>query len=209
MLFRSSRTGFWPPPPLCAHPRLAWQGICSLPTRWPSDALLWFRCLRFSPQRPGPRLLCGQTCNSFLCCCRFRGPEVISTVSGTRSTTVTFTVRPGTSQPITLQSRPPDYESRNSGPRRAPSPVVSPTELNKEVLPTPLPAATAAPSPTLSPTSCSFFLGKPFLSISKQLGPRGLGGGCQEGVRLWLIHTDLSWELKPGFLHTGLSHHCV
>lgn len=52
-----------------------------------------------------------------------------------------------------------------------------------------------------SPTSCSFFLGKPFLSISKQLGPRGLGGGCQEGVRLWLIHTDLSWELKPGFLH--------
>ncbi|XP_010836116.1 PREDICTED: SH3 and multiple ankyrin repeat domains protein 2 [Bison bison bison] len=79
-----------------------------------------------------------------------RGPEVISTVSGTRSTTVTFTVRPGTSQPITLQSRPPDYESRNSGPRRAPSPVVSPTELNKEVLPAPLPAATAAPSPTLS-----------------------------------------------------------
>ncbi|CAI9167341.1 unnamed protein product [Rangifer tarandus platyrhynchus] len=79
-----------------------------------------------------------------------RGPEVMSTVSGTRSTTVTFTVRPGTSQPITLQSRPPDYESRNSGPRRAPSPVVSPTELSKEVLPTPLPAATAAPSPTLS-----------------------------------------------------------
>ncbi|KAB0376549.1 hypothetical protein FD755_010993 [Muntiacus reevesi] len=79
-----------------------------------------------------------------------RGPEVMSTVSGTRSTTVTFTVRPGTSQPITLQSRPPDYESRNSGPRRAPSPVVSPTELSKEALPAPLPAATAAPSPTLS-----------------------------------------------------------
>ncbi|XP_057585592.1 SH3 and multiple ankyrin repeat domains protein 2 isoform X2 [Hippopotamus amphibius kiboko] len=78
-----------------------------------------------------------------------RGPEVMSTVSGTRSTTVTFTVRPGTSQPITLQSRPPDYESRTSGPRRAPSPVVSPTELNKEILPAP-PAVAAAPSPTLS-----------------------------------------------------------
>ncbi|KAM9080044.1 SH3 and multiple ankyrin repeat domains protein 2 isoform 3-T3 [Megaptera novaeangliae] len=79
-----------------------------------------------------------------------RGPEVMSTVSGTRSTTVTFTVRPGTSQPITLQSRPPDYESRTSGPRRAPSPVVSPTELNKEILPAPPSAAAAVPSPTLS-----------------------------------------------------------
>ncbi|XP_073907030.1 SH3 and multiple ankyrin repeat domains protein 2 isoform X3 [Castor canadensis] len=79
-----------------------------------------------------------------------RSPEVMSTVSGTRSTTVTFTVRPGTSQPITLQSRPPDYESRTSGTRRAPSPVVSPTEMSKEVLPTPLSAAAASPSPTLS-----------------------------------------------------------
>lgn len=74
----------------------------------------------------------------------------MSTVSGTRSTTVTFTVRPGTSQPITLQSRPPDYDSRTSGPRRAPSPVVSPTELSKEILPTPPSAAAASPSPTLS-----------------------------------------------------------
>nr|XP_023420201.1 SH3 and multiple ankyrin repeat domains protein 2 isoform X2 [Cavia porcellus] len=79
-----------------------------------------------------------------------RSLEVMSTVSGTRSTTVTFTVRPGTSQPITLQSRPPDYESRTSGTRRAPSPVVSPTEMNKEILPTPLSAAAASPSPTLS-----------------------------------------------------------
>ncbi|XP_058545963.1 SH3 and multiple ankyrin repeat domains protein 2 isoform X4 [Neofelis nebulosa] len=79
-----------------------------------------------------------------------RSPEVMSTVSGTRSTTVTFTVRPGTSQPITLQSRPTDFESRTSGTRRAPSPVVSPTEMNKEILPAPLPAAAAVPSPTLS-----------------------------------------------------------
>ena len=54
-----------------------------------------------------------------------------------------------------------------------------------------------------SPSSCSFFLGKPFLSISKQPGPGGLGGGSQEGARLWRIHTDLSWELKPDFLHPG------
>ncbi|XP_014389481.1 PREDICTED: SH3 and multiple ankyrin repeat domains protein 2 [Myotis brandtii] len=68
-----------------------------------------------------------------------RSPEVVSTVSGTRSTTVTFTVRPGTSQPITLQSRPPDYDSRTSGTRRAPSPVVSPTEMTSpSVLPPPL-----------------------------------------------------------------------
>ncbi|XP_003422666.2 SH3 and multiple ankyrin repeat domains protein 2 isoform X2 [Loxodonta africana] len=79
-----------------------------------------------------------------------RSPEVMSTVSGTRSTTVTFTVRPGTAQPITLQSRPPDYESRTSGTRRAPSPVVSPTEMNKEILPAPLSAAAASPSPSLS-----------------------------------------------------------
>ncbi|XP_007947517.1 SH3 and multiple ankyrin repeat domains protein 2 [Orycteropus afer afer] len=79
-----------------------------------------------------------------------RSPEVMSAVSGTRSTTVTFTVRPGTSQPITLQSRPADYESRTSGTRRAPSPVVSPTEMNKEMLPTPLSAAAVSPSPSLS-----------------------------------------------------------
>ncbi|KAM5222900.1 LOW QUALITY PROTEIN: SH3 and multiple ankyrin repeat domains protein 2 [Hipposideros larvatus] len=78
-----------------------------------------------------------------------RSPEVM-TVSGTRSTTVTFTVRPGTSQPITLQSRPPDYDSRTSGTRRAPSPMVSPTELNKEILPGPLSAAATSPSPSLA-----------------------------------------------------------
>lgn len=74
----------------------------------------------------------------------------MSTVSGTRSTTVTFTVRPGTSQPITLQRRAPDYESRTSGTGRAPSPVASPTEMSREGLPAPLPAAAASASPTLS-----------------------------------------------------------
>ncbi|XP_066043521.1 SH3 and multiple ankyrin repeat domains protein 2 isoform X1 [Chamaea fasciata] len=81
-----------------------------------------------------------------------RSTEVMSTVSGTRSTTITFTVRPGASQPISLQSRSPDYDSRTSGARHAPSPVVSPTEINKDILPAPLTASASAssPSPTLS-----------------------------------------------------------
>ncbi|XP_019374968.1 PREDICTED: SH3 and multiple ankyrin repeat domains protein 2 isoform X3 [Gavialis gangeticus] len=81
-----------------------------------------------------------------------RSTEVMSTVSGTRSTTITFTVRPGTNQPITLQSRSPDYDSRTSGARHAPSPVVSPTEINKDIMPAPLTASASAssPSPTLS-----------------------------------------------------------
>lgn len=89
----------------------------------------------------------------FLFISDFRSTEVMSTVSGTRSSTITFTVRPGTSQPITLQSRSPDYDSRTSGARHAPSPVVSPTEISKDVLPAPLTAAAApvaSPSPTLS-----------------------------------------------------------
>ncbi|XP_017682266.1 PREDICTED: SH3 and multiple ankyrin repeat domains protein 2 isoform X1 [Lepidothrix coronata] len=81
-----------------------------------------------------------------------RSTEVMSTVSGTRSTTITFTVRPGASQPITLQSRSPDYDSRTSGARHAPSPVVSPTEINKDIIPASLTASASAssPSPTLS-----------------------------------------------------------
>ncbi|NXH87003.1 SHAN2 protein, partial [Edolisoma coerulescens] len=81
-----------------------------------------------------------------------RSTEVMSTVSGTRSTTITFTVRPGASQPISLQSRSPDYDSRTSGARHAPSPVVSPTEINKDIMPAPLTASASAssPSPTLS-----------------------------------------------------------
>lgn len=74
----------------------------------------------------------------------------MSTVSGTRSTTVTFTVRPGTSQPITLQSQqPPDHDSRTSGARRAPSPGASPTEAGRDAPPAPPPAAAPAPYPAL------------------------------------------------------------
>ncbi|KAM6466693.1 SH3 and multiple ankyrin repeat domains protein 2 isoform 3-T3 [Liasis olivaceus] len=81
-----------------------------------------------------------------------RSTEVMSTVSGTRSSTITFTVRPGTSQPITLQSRVPDYDSRTSGARHAPSPVVSPTEISKDILPAPLTAAVPAASPSPTPS---------------------------------------------------------
>ncbi|XP_072842021.2 SH3 and multiple ankyrin repeat domains protein 2 isoform X1 [Pogona vitticeps] len=85
-------------------------------------------------------------------CLSARSTEVMSTVSGTRSSTITFTVRPGTSQPITLQSRSPDYDSRTSGARHAPSPVVSPTEISKDITPAPLTSAApvASPSPALS-----------------------------------------------------------
>uniref|UniRef100_A0A8D0H4B7 SH3 and multiple ankyrin repeat domains 2 n=1 Tax=Sphenodon punctatus TaxID=8508 RepID=A0A8D0H4B7_SPHPU len=81
-----------------------------------------------------------------------RSTEVISTVSGTRSSTITFTVRPGTNQPITLHSRSPEYDSRTSGARHSSSPVVSPTEINKDIMPAPPTAAasTSTPSPTLS-----------------------------------------------------------
>lgn len=120
---------------------LTGMAVCTIAN---ADFLLWCGCL------PSPPPILNDPEVMFFSPCCFRSPEIMSTVSGTRSTTVTFTVRPGTSQPITLQSRPPDYESRTSGPRRAPSPVVSPTELNKEILPTPLSAAAASPSPTLS-----------------------------------------------------------
>lgn len=129
------------PPALPIYSLLTGMAVCTIAS---ADFLLWCGCLS-SP----PPILNDPEVMFFSPCC-FRSPEIMSTVSGTRSTTVTFTVRPGTSQPITLQSRPPDYESRTSGPRRAPSPVVSPTELNKEILPTPLSAAAASPSPTLS-----------------------------------------------------------
>ncbi|XP_070617558.1 SH3 and multiple ankyrin repeat domains protein 2 isoform X3 [Erythrolamprus reginae] len=81
-----------------------------------------------------------------------RSTEVMSTVSGTRSSTITFTVRPGTSQPITLQSRVPDYDNRTSGARHAPSPVVSPTEISKDILPAPLTVAVPAASPSPTPS---------------------------------------------------------
>ncbi|XP_069821284.1 SH3 and multiple ankyrin repeat domains protein 2 isoform X3 [Dendropsophus ebraccatus] len=90
-----------------------------------------------------------------------RGSDALSTVSGNRNTTVTFTVRPGANQPITLQNRTPDYDGRISGMRRAPSPVVSPAEIARDIKPGPLSAPPASISdvfvlPTPPPTGDLF-----------------------------------------------------
>ncbi|XP_058858102.1 SH3 and multiple ankyrin repeat domains protein 2-like isoform X2 [Acipenser ruthenus] len=68
------------------------------------------------------------------------------TASGTqRNTMATFTVRPGSNQPVTAQNRNPDSKT---GTRRAPSPMVSPTESITEVRASSLPPS--ASSPTLT-----------------------------------------------------------
>ncbi|XP_068116706.1 SH3 and multiple ankyrin repeat domains protein 2 isoform X4 [Hyperolius riggenbachi] len=90
-----------------------------------------------------------------------RGSDALSTVSGNRNTTVTFTVRPGANQPITLQNRTPDYDGRMAGMRRAPSPVVSPAEITRDIKPGPLSAPPASISdvfvlPTPPPTGDLF-----------------------------------------------------
>ncbi|XP_073514902.1 SH3 and multiple ankyrin repeat domains protein 2 isoform X6 [Phyllobates terribilis] len=90
-----------------------------------------------------------------------RGTDVLSTVSGNRNTTVTFTVRPGANQPFTLQNRTPEFDGRISGMRRAPSPVVSPAEIARDIKPGPLSAPPASISdvfilPTPPPTGDLF-----------------------------------------------------
>ncbi|KAM9301663.1 SH3 and multiple ankyrin repeat domains protein 2 isoform 2-T2 [Gastrophryne carolinensis] len=90
-----------------------------------------------------------------------RGTDALSTVSGNRNTTVTFTVRPGTNQPVMLQNRTPEYDSRMAGMRRAPSPVVAPVEIARDIKPGPLSAPPASISdvfvlPTPPPTGDLF-----------------------------------------------------
>ncbi|KAM4617556.1 SH3 and multiple ankyrin repeat domains protein 2 isoform 2-T2 [Discoglossus pictus] len=90
-----------------------------------------------------------------------RGVDALSTVSGTRNTAVTFTIRPGANQPITLQNRTPEFDGRIAGMRRAPSPVVSPMEINRDIKPGPLSAPPASMSdvfvlPTQPPTGDLF-----------------------------------------------------
>ncbi|XP_073397869.1 SH3 and multiple ankyrin repeat domains protein 2 isoform X3 [Dendrobates tinctorius] len=94
-------------------------------------------------------------------CLSTRGTDVLSTVSGNRNTTVTFTVRPGANQPITLQNRTPEFDGRIAGMRRAPSPVVSPAEITRDIKPGPLSAPPASISdvfilPTPPPTGDLF-----------------------------------------------------
>ncbi|KAK6472984.1 SH3 and multiple ankyrin repeat domains protein 2-like [Huso huso] len=75
-----------------------------------------------------------------------RGANGTVTASGTqRNTMATFTVHPGLNQPVMVQNRNPDSKT---GTRRAPSPVVSPTESIKEVRASSLPPS--ASSPTLT-----------------------------------------------------------
>ncbi|KAK1159675.1 SH3 and multiple ankyrin repeat domains protein 2-like [Acipenser oxyrinchus oxyrinchus] len=75
-----------------------------------------------------------------------RGADGTVTASGTqRNTMATFTVHPGLNQPVMVQNRNPDSKT---GTRRAPSPVVSPTESIKEVRASSLPPS--ASSPTLT-----------------------------------------------------------
>ncbi|XP_078077524.1 SH3 and multiple ankyrin repeat domains protein 2-like [Mustelus asterias] len=64
-----------------------------------------------------------------------------------RNATVTFTIRPGTSQPITVQNRTSDFDSMTIL-KRAPSPVASLTDGGQAPRPSSLPAV--VPSPTLS-----------------------------------------------------------
>uniref|UniRef100_A0A8C5PVT8 SH3 and multiple ankyrin repeat domains 2 n=1 Tax=Leptobrachium leishanense TaxID=445787 RepID=A0A8C5PVT8_9ANUR len=73
-----------------------------------------------------------------------RGADALGTVSGNRNTTVTFTIRPGANQPIMLQNRTPEFDSRMAGMRRAPSPVVSPAEITRDIKPGPMSAPPAS-----------------------------------------------------------------
>ncbi|XP_048463108.1 SH3 and multiple ankyrin repeat domains protein 2-like isoform X1 [Rhincodon typus] len=77
-----------------------------------------------------------------------RNPDGVNNSSGVqRNATVTFTIRPGTSQPITVQNRTSDFDSMTIL-KRAPSPVVSPTDTGQTPRPSSLPAV--SPSSTLS-----------------------------------------------------------
>ncbi|XP_059832058.1 SH3 and multiple ankyrin repeat domains protein 2b isoform X1 [Hypanus sabinus] len=77
-----------------------------------------------------------------------RIPDGVTSSSGVqRNATVTFTIRPGSSQPITVQNRTSDFDSMTIL-KRAPSPVASPTDAGQVPRPSSLP--TSALSPTLS-----------------------------------------------------------
>ncbi|XP_060695129.1 SH3 and multiple ankyrin repeat domains protein 2-like isoform X3 [Hemiscyllium ocellatum] len=77
-----------------------------------------------------------------------RNPDGVNNSSGVqRNATVTFTIRPGSSQPITVQNRTSDFDSMTIL-KRAPSPVASLTDTGQTPRPSSLPAG--SPSPTLS-----------------------------------------------------------
>uniref|UniRef100_W5MD73 SH3 and multiple ankyrin repeat domains 2b n=1 Tax=Lepisosteus oculatus TaxID=7918 RepID=W5MD73_LEPOC len=75
-----------------------------------------------------------------------RGMDGTLTASGTqRNTTVTFAIRPGSNQPVTVQSRNSDSIPAA---RRAPSPLVSPPDTGKDIRPSSLPPTVSSPTLT-------------------------------------------------------------
>uniref|UniRef100_A0A8C2TWL8 SH3 and multiple ankyrin repeat domains 2 n=1 Tax=Coturnix japonica TaxID=93934 RepID=A0A8C2TWL8_COTJA len=126
-----------PPPPISAQPNMAKV----VPQR---TSKLWGDVTEVkSPILSGPKANVISELNSILQ--QMNREKSAKPGEGLESPTGTKTASLST-------SRSPDYDSRTSGARHAPSPVVSPTEINKDIMPAPLSASASAssPSPTLS-----------------------------------------------------------
>ncbi|XP_072322858.1 SH3 and multiple ankyrin repeat domains protein 2-like isoform X2 [Scyliorhinus torazame] len=135
-----------------------------------------------------------------------------------RNATVTFTIRPGASQPITVQNRTSDFDSMTIL-KRAPSPVISPTDSGQAPRPSSLPTAIAA-SPTLSDAfgfqsqplaGDGHFSGQPGRSRSPSPStlqqPASNKPFASKAVLLWTKHDVADWldtlnlgEHKDAFL---------
>ncbi|XP_053576529.1 SH3 and multiple ankyrin repeat domains protein 2 isoform X2 [Bombina bombina] len=130
-----------------------------------------------------------------------RGADALSTVSGSRNTTLTFTIRPGANQPIMLQNRVPEFDGRITGMRRAPSPVVCPVEINREIKPGPLSAPPVSMSdvfvlPTQPHTGDLFGMSmgrsrSPSPSILQQ--PMSNKPFSAKPVHMWTKHDVADW----------------
>uniref|UniRef100_A0A803YFN8 SH3 and multiple ankyrin repeat domains 2 n=1 Tax=Meleagris gallopavo TaxID=9103 RepID=A0A803YFN8_MELGA len=126
-----------PPPPISAQPNMAKV----VPQR---TSKLWGDVTEVkSPILSGPKANVISELNSILQ--QMNREKSSKPGEGLESPTGTKTASLST-------SRSPDYDSRTSGARHAPSPVVSPTEINKDIMPASLTASASAssPSPTLS-----------------------------------------------------------
>ncbi|XP_063293840.1 SH3 and multiple ankyrin repeat domains protein 2 isoform X2 [Pelobates fuscus] len=129
-----------------------------------------------------------------------RGADALSTVSGNRNTTVTFTIRPGANQPITLQNRTPEFDSRMAGMRRAPSPVVCPAEITRDIKPGPLSAPPSSMSdvfvlPTQPPSGDLFGMSmgrsrSPSPSILQQISNKPFSA---KPVHMWTKQDVADW----------------
>ncbi|XP_032894623.1 SH3 and multiple ankyrin repeat domains protein 2 isoform X3 [Amblyraja radiata] len=135
-----------------------------------------------------------------------------------RNATVTFTIRPGSSQPITVQNRTSDFDSMTIL-KRAPSPVGSPTDAGQAARP-----SSSLPASALSPTLTDgfgfqsppipgegHFGGQPVRSRSPSPAtlqqPASNKPFASKGVPLWTKHDVADWldtlnlgEHKDAFL---------